>query len=78
MRGAGPEVCVAMARALDVPPETVFRAAGLLPPSRDPGEDEEELLYHYRDLDEGGQREARAVIRALRETRASYPAKTGD
>jgi len=75
MRGAGPEVCVAIARALDMPPETIFRAAGLLPPSRDPGEAEEELLYHYRDLDEAGQREARAVIKVLRETHANWPKK---
>ena len=74
-RQAGPDVCNALARALDEPPEKIFRLAGLLPPSRDPGEDEEELLYHYRDLDEVGQREARAVIRALRETRASWPAE---
>ena len=72
-RQAGPDVCKALARALDQPPEKIFRLAGLLPPSRDPGEDEEELLHHYRDLDEMGQREARAVIRALRESRASWP-----
>lgn len=72
-RQAGPGVCKALAKALDQPPEKLFRLAGLLPPSRDPGEDEEELLYHYRDLDEGGQREARAVLKVLRETHANWP-----
>ena len=72
-RRAGPDICRAIARALNEPPEKIFRLAGLLPPARDPGDDEEELLYHYRDLDEVGQREARAVIRALRETRVSWP-----
>lgn len=32
IRNPGPEVCVAIARALDHPPEHVFRVAGLLPP----------------------------------------------
>lgn len=38
-RKAGPEVCVAMAKALGEPAEKVFRIAGLLPPlpaSNDP------------------------------------------
>lgn len=32
MRRAGPDTCLAIARALKVPPEKVFRQAGLLPP----------------------------------------------
>lgn len=32
-RKTGPELCAAIARALDLPPETVFRKAGLLPPT---------------------------------------------
>lgn len=31
-RGPGNDLCLAIARALRLPPETVFRAAGLLPP----------------------------------------------
>lgn len=31
-RGMGIELCTAIAHALKIPPETVFRAAGLLPP----------------------------------------------
>jgi transcriptional regulator with XRE-family HTH domain len=32
-RGAGTDACLAIAKALKLPPETVFRAAGLLPPA---------------------------------------------
>jgi len=77
-RQAGPDVCNALAKALDEPPEKLFRLAGILPPSRDPGEDEEELLHHYRELDEAGQREARAVIRALRDARSTYGLGDGE
>lgn len=31
-RNAGPDVCLAIAKALRIPPEKVFRQAGLLPP----------------------------------------------
>ena len=34
-RGAGPEVCVAIARGLGYDPVFVFRKAGLLPPARE-------------------------------------------
>jgi transcriptional regulator with XRE-family HTH domain len=30
-RQAGPDVCNALAKALDIPPEVIFRRAGLLP-----------------------------------------------
>jgi len=71
-RNAGPDTCLAIARALDIPPELIFRLAGLLPPCQDPGENEETLLHHYRLLDEAGQREARALVNLLRETHASW------
>lgn len=38
-RRAGPDVCLAIARALKVPPEEVFRRAGLLPPLPAPVDD---------------------------------------
>jgi transcriptional regulator with XRE-family HTH domain len=31
MRNPGPDICLAIAKALDMPPEEVFRKAGLLP-----------------------------------------------
>ena len=35
-RGPGNELCVAIANAFHLTPEVVFRAAGLLPPAREP------------------------------------------
>lgn len=50
-RGPGEDTCKAIARALDLPPETVFRAAGLLPelPSIDQAR-MEIFLYKFAEL----------------------------
>ena len=50
-RKAGPEVCVAIVTALDVPPERVFRIAGILPPLPPAVEEEEEAQGLFRGLD---------------------------
>lgn len=58
IRGPGEDTCTAIARALDLPPETVFRAAGLLPPVATPRGLYEEIITHRlgllsaRDLEE--------------------------
>jgi len=51
-RGTGPEFCRSVARALGLPPETVFRKAGLLPDLQGPEEDVTfgELLDVVRNL----------------------------
>ncbi len=49
-RNPGPEVCVALARALNEPPEKIFRLAGLLPPDPGVNAEEEEILYLFRRL----------------------------
>ena len=46
------EILVAIARALKIPPEQIFRAAGYLPESKDITPDEEQLLYQYRLLEQ--------------------------
>lgn len=46
-RGAGPDVCQAIARALGLPPEEVFRQAGLLPTAHG---DEAQLLQRLKDI----------------------------
>jgi transcriptional regulator with XRE-family HTH domain len=43
-RNIGNELCLAISKALNLPPETILRAAGLLPPERTPEEKYEELL----------------------------------
>ncbi len=51
-RGAGPEFCRALARALRVPPEEVFRRAGLLPERPDYDAEEQRALYLFSRLSE--------------------------
>lgn len=47
-RNAGPDVCLAVARALKVPPEKVFRRAGLLPPL--PASEDDATLKELQDI----------------------------
>lgn len=49
-RKAGPDVSLAIARAMGEDPVRVFRLAGLLPPQPDPAPGETELLHTFRDL----------------------------
>lgn len=49
-RKAGPDVSLAIARALGEDPVRVFRLAGLLPPQPDPAPGETELLHAFRGL----------------------------
>jgi transcriptional regulator with XRE-family HTH domain len=65
VRGPGSDLCVGLARALKLPPEDVFRAAGLLPPEtkRDPVTDEAEYLLSQ--LPENKRQQALAFIRFL-------------
>ncbi|MHB9132901.1 MAG: helix-turn-helix domain-containing protein [Armatimonadota bacterium] len=51
-RKPGPTACVVIARALGLPPEEVFRRAGLLPPAREPVEGTRDLVYLFEHLDE--------------------------
>ncbi len=53
-RGVGEDFCQAVARALGLPVETVYRAAGLLPPVPDDVEYLEKfrLLLHYLEPDD--------------------------
>lgn len=48
-RKPGEEFCRAIARALHIPPETVFRAAGLLPPDPDKPPDLLEWIHIYTE-----------------------------
>ena len=64
-RRAGPEVCRALAAALDMPPEHVFRMAGLLPPDPAPVQEEQEALGLFRRLDAQMRPLALGILRML-------------
>lgn len=74
LRKAGPDVCNSLAEVLDIDPVIVYRRAGILPltPDDESATGEDELIFIYRQLDEAGQREALAVIKALREAKTEY------
>jgi transcriptional regulator with XRE-family HTH domain len=70
---AGVKVCKAIAEVLEMDLEIVYQMAGKLPPvSSDQMTGEDELILTYRQLDEAGQKEALAVVKALREAKAKY------
>lgn len=65
-RQAGPMVCRKLARALGLPPEAVFRQAGLLPKARPQVEGEDELLHLYGELSGDDRQRLLAIARTLR------------
>jgi len=56
-RKPGKKLCIGIARALDLPPEQVFRAAGLFPPAPPHTEYIEQLVYKANLLNENGKKE---------------------
>jgi transcriptional regulator with XRE-family HTH domain len=67
-RRPGPDACVAIAQALRLPPELVFRKAGLLPERTDPAPAVTEIVYLFNQLDQAAQEEALVMMRGyLRE-----------
>jgi transcriptional regulator with XRE-family HTH domain len=70
---AGPDACVAVARAFGEPPEKVFRLAGLLPPLPPPVAEEHEALAILRNLPGQARTLVMTQLRALA-GRPTYPA----
>lgn len=62
---AGWDLCVGIARALDVAPEVVFRKAGLLPSLPPAVEEEREVVGILRDLSAGVRRTVVTMLRSL-------------
>lgn len=52
-----------IARAFNMKPEIIFRAAGILPPERDSDETSEQILYEVHDLTKQEKEEVLAFIR---------------
>lgn len=79
LRQPGPDFCKGVARALRVPPERVFRLAGLLPPRIIGAQNEEqkhELLDYFDALDPDTRHTIVTLTRALYEQRADYNANS--
>lgn len=49
-RGRGPDSLRAIAKALRLPPEQIYRAAGILPQVPDVDEETEKIVYEAQDL----------------------------
>lgn len=65
----GFKLCVAIGNALELPAESVFRVAGLLPENPDIDEDIELILHEVAKLPKRDQEEVLAFIRMKRELR---------
>jgi transcriptional regulator with XRE-family HTH domain len=70
-RNAGNEAIVAIAHAFKLPPEQVYRAAGILPPAPEINEIIEQILHETQDMPEMDQQEILAFIRMKNNLRAS-------
>lgn len=71
----GPEFCRGVARALGVPPERVFRKAGLLPPriiGGDNSEERKKLLDYFDAVGKHERQAILAVASTLYEQRTQY------
>jgi len=66
-RSPGPDFCRSVARALNLPPETVFRKAGLLPQKPDTDPEIEEALHLLSQLPGPVRKLVLLQIRALAE-----------
>jgi len=65
-RAPGVDFCRAVARALGLPPETVFRQAGLLPPDvNSDAPARRELLYLFEQLPESDRGLVLSMVRAV-------------
>ena len=71
----GPSFCTGIAHALSVPPERVFRKAGLLPPTiigDDVEQEKQGLLDHFQYLNQEDRRVISLMAQTLYEKRAEY------
>ena len=70
-RKPGPDMCNAIATALNLPPEDVFRAAGLLPQSRDDDPLVREAAYLVGLLSQERKRQVLEYIRFVAQSETS-------
>lgn len=66
-RNPSSELCRTMSHVLRLPPERIFREAGLLPPALEHSPDIKEALYLFRELPEDEQLRILLIMRTLLE-----------
>lgn len=71
VRNPDAETCLAIAHALNLPPETVFRAAGLLPPVDEDTEYQEEFFHLLSQLSPQERQEILDLLRFKAERRST-------
>jgi transcriptional regulator with XRE-family HTH domain len=76
-RSPGPDLCHAIARAFKMPPEIVFRAAGLLPPVSEKTERVERILHLLETMPEAELDGLEIQIAALASRHTKIKPKTG-
>lgn len=64
-RNIGPTTGVSIAQALNVPPEFIFRKAGLLPEMPEPTAQTEQLLHLFNQLDDEEKEDALFFLEVL-------------
>lgn len=77
-RGPGTDLCNGIAKALRLPPEEVYRAAGLLPPALPVNPIIKQITYLTSDLPESEQKDILEFIKLrhrLAEERGTYESK---
>lgn len=62
-RKPGPGICLNIARALNLPPEEVFRRAGLLPPQPGVDAEAEEMVHLFQQLEKDKRKLALSTLR---------------
>ena len=74
-RNPGTEFCLSIAKALHLPPEPIFRKAGLLPTITETEEENSQLIEYFQYLDEADRQRLLAIARTLYEHRTEYHTK---
>lgn len=73
LRKPGSELCSGIAKALKVPPEEVFRHAGILPKASEKTVNMQEMVYLFDQLEDDDQRNVIAMLRGyVKERRERY------
>lgn len=67
-RSAGPNACRKLARVFHLPPEEVFRRAGLLPRASESSEEFERLTHYFRLMKPSDQKRLIMIARTFAES----------